>query len=749
MKVKNPRRVRRRAGSAAATGFNHAAPVCMWPIAALFFIGTAHAADTDGDGITDLEEGQVNGGRPLSVIFNRGFESPVLSGGFRIDPAADVANWSTTSACDCIEIWTDGYNGVPSKQGDQFIELNAHSASDIFQQMALPSEVQTLEYSFSHRGRNAVDTMEVYIGVDSAGKTLVETVSTGSTSWATYSGQWHKPEGAESFYIEFKSVGGGSVGNFIDDVLVNGVSLDTDDDGTPDYLDNDSDDDGIADSIELTVDDDSDGIPDFQDPDATGAGTLDNDGDGLTNLTEATITLTDPDNTDTDGDGLRDGDEVNTHSTDPTMADTDADGLEDGLEVNTVLSDPTLADTDGDQLIDGDEFNTHNTDPTIVDTDGDGLDDGNEVNVTQTDPQLADTDADGLSDGAEVNTHATDPNNPDSDGGGANDGNEVLTGSDPSVPGDDVVELDTDDDGIPDVIEGMEDQDKDGVPNYRDLDSDNDGIADIIEAGGVDANNDGTVDNLNDENNDGLDDAIAAKPLPVNDTDSDGLPDHLDVDSDQDGLADILEAGGTDGDGNGTVDDFTDTDGNGMDDSVSASPLPVPDTDGDTVPDYLDLDSDNDGKSDLIESGGTDVNGDGLVDLFLDDDADGIPNQADVSSTQGTDTDGDGIDDVADVDQTGGADINGNGIDDTFDADPDGDGRGSVLANDGSAGYPDEDNDGTPDFLDTNGATVITGLSGSAAGCTLHAGAGSRVDPLLPMTLLLMLLLMNSRRRLK
>ena len=40
----------------------------------------------------------------------------------------------------------------------------------------------------------------------------------------------------------------------------------------------------------------------------------------------------------------------------------------------------------------------------------------------------------------------------------------------------------------------MYDWDRDGVPNHFDKDSDNDGIVDIIEAGGTDNDNDGEVD---------------------------------------------------------------------------------------------------------------------------------------------------------------------------------------------------------------------------------------------------------------
>ncbi len=57
---------------------------------------------------------------------------------------------------------------------------------------------------------------------------------------------------------------------------------------------------------------------------------------------------------DSDGDGLTDAQEV-TLGTDATNTDTDLDGLSDGEEVNTYLTDPLNADTDGDTYLDGAE----------------------------------------------------------------------------------------------------------------------------------------------------------------------------------------------------------------------------------------------------------------------------------------------------------------------------------------------------------------------------------------------------------
>ena len=59
--------------------------------------------------------------------------------------------------------------------------------------------------------------------------------------------------------------------------------VDTDSDGTVDFLETDSDSDGIADSLESTIDFDSDGTPDFRDTDS--------DSDGIPDSLETTNDL--------------------------------------------------------------------------------------------------------------------------------------------------------------------------------------------------------------------------------------------------------------------------------------------------------------------------------------------------------------------------------------------------------------------------------------------------------------------------
>ncbi|GIV30859.1 MAG: hypothetical protein KatS3mg029_0210 [Saprospiraceae bacterium] len=392
----------------------------------------------------------------------------------------------------------------------------------------------------------------------------------------------------------------------------------------------------------------------------------------------------------------------------------------------------------------------------------------------------------------------------------------------------DLFDADEDNDGIPDLVEGDGDGDGDGIPDRRDLDSDNDGIPDIIEAGFNDKNGDGIADLFGqtdwDLDGDGIandldgdetnPDPVASStfdPLsPLADRDGDGIPNYLDLDSDNDGIPDIIEAGGVDTDGDGRIDypipgvptSLPDADGDGFydfydpdDDSAFGIDDPqavlvkvnsmvftdgkhtsAPDGDGDAVPNFWDLDSDNDGISDLLEAGGVDADGDGLVDpafasdttgngmpdfyenlpLFItepdgltedgrpedndgdgspyssvDTDLDGIPNYLDL------DSDGDGIPDLAEIGLAN-LDLNGDGMVDVFtDVDQDGfddnlrsyffsEGDGLVIdgrpedgadantspydsqSEDGtfgmSNGQPDvdDDGDGIPNFLDTD-----------------------------------------------
>lgn len=116
------------------------------------------------------------------------------------------------------------------------------------------------------------------------------------------------------------------------------------------------------------------------------------------------------------------------------------------------------------------------SDPLKIDSDDDGLDDMSEF-LCGTNPMQADTDDDGLDDMAEIKTYMTDPLSADTDGDGMNDGWEAQYGFDPL-----------------DGSDAAGDADEDGLSNARECelgtdplnpDTDGDGLSDLDEAGWI------------------------------------------------------------------------------------------------------------------------------------------------------------------------------------------------------------------------------------------------------------------------
>ena len=274
---------------------------------------------------------------------------------------------------------------------------------------------------------------------------------------------------------------------------------------------------------------------------------------------------------------------------------------------------------------------------------------------------------------------------------------------------------------------------------------------------------DARLDLTADVNSDGADDSLSDRALQTDDLDLDRIPNQRDLDSDQDGVPDVIENYGSlaDQDFDGLVDNFVDTDGTGLDDNFAANLAPLVDTDGDGLPNSLDTDSDDDGISDLIEAGGIDTNNDGRIDSLTDSDNDGIPDLNDVSETGGPDVDADGIDDRVDVDFINGIDTDSDGVIDTDDPDSDGNGFAGPFSDESSMGQghitllPDADSDGVPDINQSDVAarsgTIETGLDGSGFGCSVSyiSGPGTerRIDPMLAILCAGSLLLLGLRRR--
>ncbi|RMH23097.1 MAG: hypothetical protein D6698_00160, partial [Gammaproteobacteria bacterium] len=433
--------------------------------------------------------------------------------------------------------------------------------------------------------------------------------------------------------------------------------------------------------ITVLADTDNDGIPNVNDPD--------DDNDGLIDIY--------------DGCPL-----------DPQgFVDTDSDGYCENTDL--FPNDPTeWLDTDLDSV--GDNADAFPTDPAAsIDTDGDGYPDTWNVGRTQAESTT----------GLSLDAFPADPSEwSDADGDGVGDNTDVFP-SDPTETVDfdkdgigDNADIDDDNDGYLDIEDAFPfdpvewiDTDNDGIGNNTDTDDDNDGVLDKKDAfptdptESADFDNDGIGDNSDsDDDNDGINDTLDAFPLDSSewlDTDSDGVGDNSDdfvndpaasIDSDGDGYPDEWNAGMSQADSTSglTLDAFP------------YDPAEVSDNDGDGIGDNADVDDDNDGVVDWVDSFPSDPS------ASVDIDEDGYPDSWNTGSSQADSTTGLTLDAFPN-DPTEWVDTDGDGIGNNTDA--------------------DDDNDGFADLADPNPLTVNANISYAGVQHMTWAD-GSEVDSL-------------------
>ncbi|MEU1879806.1 hypothetical protein ABZ470_21045 [Streptosporangium sp. NPDC020072] len=180
-----------------------------------------------------LPQNPPPGGCPKRVVLtNGGFEQPQVPNRDNVTflDAGQVPGWQTNDSRNQIEFWPSNSStyGVPSAEGTQFVELNANSASMLYQDLPT-TPGQKLYWRLRHRGRSGNDVMQVHIGpVPAQGARLVpnnnpQNLEDGTGAWGTHSGVYTVPAGQDHTrfgFVAIRSAGGSpSVGNFLDDIV--------------------------------------------------------------------------------------------------------------------------------------------------------------------------------------------------------------------------------------------------------------------------------------------------------------------------------------------------------------------------------------------------------------------------------------------------------------------------------------------------------------------------------------------------
>ncbi|SMD31950.1 Por secretion system C-terminal sorting domain-containing protein [Reichenbachiella faecimaris] len=606
----------------------------------------ASGLDNDGDGIDDSFDPN-DGGTLISAINSDGADlADYLDDDSDNDGVLDIIEGDDTNFDGYGDWDTDSDNDITDEGGSGYgIDSDGDGLDDIFDTVALGSGDNATGTNTDLQNTDGTDFKDWRdSNDDNDGANTIDEDNNGNGNYAD--DQTSGQSGAIPDYLYN--------GDFDLDLIADASDIDSDNDG---ILDTDE---ANGEIVDPSGDADADGIPNFRDLDDPGVINnmveIDSNGDGIWDNFDSDLDGS-PDfkDLDSDNDGIPDlveagGVDVDGNGVIDGLDDSDGDGIPDNVDVDQTGG----VDSDGDSIDDIYDFSVSGG----TDTDGDDILDTGDLDI----------DGDGL-----ANVY-------DSDDGGTPlvvvdfDGDGKI----------DAADLDSDNDGLPDIIEA------------GGTDADNDGKVDDL----TDTDADGFVDSVDSDN--------GGSAYTIPDADGDGLYDYKDLDSDNDGITDATESRLGDTDGDGIVDNATDTDGDGWPDAADpdngGTPAGALDDDNDGILNHQDLDADNDGLPDIVEAGGTDADNDGMVDDALDADMDGIPDNVDVTyfatnGGSGVDSDADGIDDSFDVDQTVGNDTDGDSIDNTFDSDADGNGLDDLVEANPYDNL-DTDGDGNPDSHD-------------------------------------------------
>jgi hypothetical protein len=159
-----------------------------------------------------------------TYVCNGDFDTPYVTSTSGL--TVSVNCWSTTATDGLMEVWGTGYNGVPSYNGIQHIELNATQAGTMYQDFNVSTAGVILSVKFAHRARGSAgqtDTMKVEIGPVGGPYTSLGKFGDGISSWSYYS-VFYTTGAAGNYRVRFIPTywgfGNPGIGNFLDAVSV-------------------------------------------------------------------------------------------------------------------------------------------------------------------------------------------------------------------------------------------------------------------------------------------------------------------------------------------------------------------------------------------------------------------------------------------------------------------------------------------------------------------------------------------------
>jgi|GEM_PF-4578483 len=160
---------------------------------------------------------------PCNFICNADFDDVIYGTYPALVLNPQLPCWQSTALDNIMEIWSNGFNGIASYSGQQYMEMNANFGGTIYQNFTA-SPGTDLSVSFAHCGRGGIDSISVEIGPVGGPYTILGEVGDDHGDWGNYTFNYIVPNSGSNYSLRFTTtywaLGNPGVGNMLDAVTV-------------------------------------------------------------------------------------------------------------------------------------------------------------------------------------------------------------------------------------------------------------------------------------------------------------------------------------------------------------------------------------------------------------------------------------------------------------------------------------------------------------------------------------------------